>query len=94
MSDLINRDSLLKKCVHIDGLFSDVVSAWDIAHEPTIDAVPVRRGKWGLKWDSEKDPKRLFVRIVCSECNLHTGMKSNFCPNCGADMREEDYETG
>lgn len=45
MSDLINRDSLLKKCVHIDGLFSDVVSAFDIAYEPTVDAVPVVRCK-------------------------------------------------
>lgn len=48
------------------------------------------KGEWRFKWDSEKDPKRLFVRVVCSECNLHTGQKSNFCPNCGADMTGGD----
>lgn len=46
------------------------------------------KGRWAYKWDAERDPKRLFVRIVCSECNLHTGQKSNYCPSCGADMRE------
>ena len=84
MSDLINRDSLLKKRVHIDGLFSDVVSAWDIAYEPTIDAVPVRRGKW-IDWKYEN--------MKCSLCGslwLHDEESYKFCPNCGADMREVD----
>lgn len=55
-----------------------------IQSEDVIEAK--RHGKWNYKWDAELDPKRLFVRIVCSECNLHTGQKSNYCPKCGAKM--------
>lgn len=53
---------------------------------PTVDAVEVVHGRWIYKWDADRDPKKLFVRIVCSECNLHTGQKSNYCPCCGAKM--------
>ena len=45
-----------------------------------------RRGRWIFKHDPITDPKKYFVRIICSECNLHTGQKSNYCPNCGARM--------
>lgn len=57
-----------------------------IENAPTVDAVEVVHGRWIYKWDADRDPKKLFVRIVCSECNLHTGQKSNYCPNCGAKM--------
>lgn len=93
MSDLISREALLDYidstneikdwCLNrysADWIYSFVKSA------PSVDAAPMKRGRWIFKWDSEKDPKRLFIRIVCSECDLHTGMKSNFCPNCGARM--------
>lgn len=46
----------------------------------------VVHGEWKLEWDAEKDPKKYFVRIVCSNCGLKTGEKSNFCPKCGAKM--------
>lgn len=51
---------------------------------PTIDAVPVVRGKWGT--DRFK-----MERMICSECGvvLEWSKINNFCPNCGADMREE-----
>lgn len=54
--------------------------------ESTVDAVEVVHGRWIYKWDAERDPKKLFVRVVCSACNLHTGQKSNYCPYCGAKM--------
>ena len=49
---------------------------------PTIDAVPVVRGKWGT--DRFK-----MERMICSECGvvLEWSKINNFCPNCGADMR-------
>lgn len=53
---------------------------------PAADVAPVVRGEWKLEWDAEKDPKKYFIRIVCSNCGLKTGEKSNFCPKCGAKM--------
>lgn len=56
---------------------------------PTVDAEPVRHGRWIFKHNPITDPKSYFIRIVCSECNLHTGQKSNYCPKCGAKMDQE-----
>ena len=46
------------------------------------------KGEWVFKHNPITDPKGYFIRIVCPKCNLHTGQVSNFCPNCGADMRK------
>lgn len=58
---------------------------------PTVDAVPVRHGKWIDKmvrdWHcSECDYEIAKVRKFDGYCYDD---KPNFCPNCGADMREE-----
>jgi len=64
----------------------------DIDHAPTVDAVPVRRGKWKHK----KDLKQFFCD-QCGEPSLTEddvyfyGMEfPNFCPNCGAKMDGEE----
>jgi len=54
--------------------------------DSTVDAVEVVHGRWIFKHNPITDPKRYFIRIVCSECDLHTGQVSNYCPNCGAKM--------
>ena len=53
---------------------------------PAVDAVEVVHGHWIFKHNPIDDPKRYFARIVCSNCNLHTGQTSNYCPQCGAKM--------
>lgn len=53
---------------------------------PTIEAVPVRRGKWILQGDRRKT---LYGWYFCSECGAFIGGKTNFCSECGADMRGE-----
>lgn len=69
---------------------------WLISHIPTVDAEPMRNGKWINKkrWSMGKWHKWL----ECSECNYQdynletyeaipfTG-PSNYCPNCGAKMK-------
>jgi NADPH-dependent 2,4-dienoyl-CoA reductase/sulfur reductase-like enzyme len=56
-----------------------------IENAPAADVRPVARGKW--------IQKKNWTRGVCSACSWEitfvTGNSYNFCPNCGADMREE-----
>lgn len=64
----------------------------DIDALPTVDAVPVRRGKWKHK----KDLKQFFCN-QCGEPSLteddvyfYSMEFPNFCPNCGARMENSD----
>jgi rubrerythrin len=50
---------------------------------PVADVRPMVRGKW---IDHQEDR---WIYAKCSECGTVHDVKSNFCPNCGADMREE-----
>lgn len=54
-----------------------------IADTPTIEAEPVRHGRWRTinvpkKWGG--------ATLRCSECNTGVTKAWNFCPNCGAKM--------
>lgn len=46
------------------------------------DVRPVVRGRWITR------PYMLGNTQYCSLCGENYGMKYNFCPNCGADMRQ------
>ena len=49
---------------------------------PAADVRPVARGEW------RKIGKNSCI-FVCSACDKTFPCKTDFCPNCGADMREE-----
>lgn len=52
-----------------------------IADAPTIDAEPVKHGKWIVTNDGV---------VKCSECKRKfILLKENYCPNCGARMDAE-----
>lgn len=55
---------------------------------PPTDVAPVRHGRW-LKCKSY-NPE--FNGYECSECGAkYQGFSpDNYCPNCGADMKEAD----
>ena len=69
-----------------NGQYEDVkvVYECDIDNAPTIDAEPVKHGKW--------IEGELYIK--CSECGYPVGhLSDNFCPNCGAKMeRSEESE--
>ena len=55
---------------------------------PSVTIQETRKGhwiehphEWGTNWE--------YSMYECSECNEYTVGDSDFCPNCGADMREE-----
>ena len=87
MSDLISRGKLFNLLAPVQTLGE----AYGIIQGmPTVDAVPVRHGRWKHK----KDLKQFFCD-QCGEPSLTEddvyfyGMEfPNFCPNCGADMRK------
>ena len=55
---------------------------------PSADVVEVKHGHWELQ---ETDELWLDCEWICSECKERNDSynKTNFCPNCGADMRSE-----
>ena len=59
---------------------------------PTVDAKPVRHGRWIML---EPYGAHHTHRRKCSECGeIKAKELTNFCPNCGADMREENVDNG
>jgi len=58
----------------------DVVNLIDEA--PTIEAEPVRHGKW-IEYPIA------YGMNQCSECGVLRFGESNYCPNCGARMDAE-----
>ncbi|MDE5620469.1 MAG: hypothetical protein K2O29_01365 [Ruminococcus sp.] len=67
-----------------------------IGNAPTVDAVPVRHGKW--KYKNDEDFDYVPCCSICGEAdalsrndyNYHGGKirdnNSNYCPTCGAKM--------
>ncbi len=55
----------------------------DIDEFPAADVRPVVHGHW-------EDRGSLSAR--CSECGCKSLRESDYCPDCGADMREDKQE--
>ena len=64
-----------------------------IVDAPTVDAVPVRHGKFiGTEYDGYADGYPVYYEWKCSECGCifeDNEPTYKFCPNCGARMDEE-----
>ena len=97
MSRLIDADALIRR-FHDSPTFemSEFLRtlAIDFVKEaPTIDAVEVVRGKWIIHKPFDSGRHNCNECIECSVCGTWFGHDcyeiSNFCPSCGADMREE-----
>ena len=84
MNDLISREEAIK-AVKFYETFCDPYPRVIEALED-LPSVKPRRGKW---IDTNPD-EYLDPRMTCDQCgNTETLHKANFCPNCGADMREK-----
>ena len=99
MACLIDADALKKamdgywgRCQRIrkprngeTAVFLDIKAI--VEDRPTIDAVPVRHGKW---IDETFKPYGLVHHpFKCNLCGDHAEFSSPYCPNCGARMDEE-----
>ena len=52
-----------------------------IAKQPTIDAAPVRNGRW----DNNGTGSKIYP-YLCTACNESSDYPFPYCPNCGAKM--------
>lgn len=93
MARLIDADELKHDLEWLESdtpVYLDVMSTID--ERTTVDAEPVKHGRWEMK----PDPFGVFDEIpVCSECGCTTVMrkKYKFCSNCGAKMDKKEEET-
>lgn len=78
---LIDADELWKAITTQIEEYCDLADLIEIIEaQATVDAEPVKQGKW--------------INGVCNQCGSHapywamasTYYRSNYCPNCGADM--------
>lgn len=96
MDDYISREAAIKMrhackkdCSNCD--FAIEGDSWcqgelfvvDILRIPAADARPVVRGEW-----VEDDYGFIHCSICGTEWDEPEHPKTNFCPSCGADMRE------
>ena len=54
---------------------------------PTIDAEPVRHGKW--VFNPSDAFEAMFAKPKCSECGFESADGGNYCSNCGARMDKD-----
>ncbi len=88
---LIDADALPKYTGY--ALSADEV-AMAVENAPTIDAVPVRHGRWEAFEDMMLD-----TCYRCSECGREFYLEGgtpqeneyNYCPNCGAKMDYNEW---
>lgn len=81
MAEYIEREALKAEFEEDGHLSAYVEEMIDSIHN--ADVRPVMRGKW----DDYQQGRWVYAK--CSECETVHDVRSNFCPNCGADMRGE-----
>lgn len=88
--EYIERKAAIMTAMNYDGNGNAQDASQDIAAAlgciPAADVRPVMRGRWIRNATSN-------LHMNCSNCgkvfsNVFQPLLFNFCPNCGADMRE------
>ena len=65
-----------------------------VERQSTVDAEPVRHGRWEIVIVSTSNPSESEIEEKCSLCGrvvqrYGTQPQDNYCPNCGAKMDQE-----
>ena len=101
MSDYIKREEALNAlcdpCAYKSACYSgDEIPAcpalWTMLNITAADVVERKSGEWGCErvdFGVMVAPGAYVIRSpTCSVCGYHAIDATNYCPNCGADMRE------
>lgn len=68
------------------------ITANDIMRFPTVDARPVKHGRWSNQMLFDDGFGGARVGYICSACKKYVPFKGNFCGECGARMDGEERE--
>ena len=83
MARLIDADALIKEAYTEDAY--GYVDAKQIADAPTVDASPVRHGRWKCKKPCPVCGEDRFKGL---DADIWADWEPPYCPNCGAKMDE------
>lgn len=75
-------------CFYGDSCRIECVKEW-LDEQPTIEAEPVRHGRWKLIGADKRGRGGTFECTACNGCYPY---KCKYCPNCGAKMRSNADE--
>lgn len=85
MAEYVEREAALRVCRD----FYDWNSHKEIRSLPAADVAPVVHGRWEVRGQE----------VFCTNCDSESGHNafgasvfSNYCPNCGAHMRDGDKD--
>ena len=92
MTRLIDADALKEYFKTIRKYHVGKYSEWYLAdvleQQPTIDAEPVKHGKW-IDRTIKVSAELTNIIHVCSVCEEMAVGKYRYCPHCGARMDKE-----
>lgn len=83
-------------CVHaldlVESKLKTSVGEWVVKDTPTADVVEVKRGEWKDKQQTVRMGDMIITGTyptcnLCGQAEIGMVKQTNFCPNCGADMR-------
>ena len=87
---LIDADKIMTDIASAERSTSKDYSLLSIARyiriQPTIDAEPIRYGKW--IYEPKDAIEMMFTKPKCSKCGYESADGLHYCSNCGAKMDE------
>ena len=84
MPRYINEDDF---CEYIRKSTTPSGAEWTVSkikEMPAADVAEIKHGEWVVNFSATN-----LFDFYCSNCNHFHTVRSNFCSNCGADMRGE-----
>lgn len=84
-----------KGCLPYGETQHNVMAVDDLQYLPTIEAEPVRHGRWkgwttskftGKYKDYDEPEFKDYIYYTCSECYRKSAIQELYCPQCGARM--------
>ena len=72
----------INKCYKMQDVCKAIGEVFKIV--PAADVAPVVHGRW-------RTIRNVSGFVACDKCGYWCGTKSKYCPDCGAEMNEEEH---